>query len=66
VWRGPWSPPRDRARALDPFLDLAAQAERILTLPAKTIDTNLSTQPPTVCQQAQGPIDAAVEGLTGA
>jgi hypothetical protein len=48
--------------ALEPFPELAAQAQRILDMPAPLANTNLAGQPAAARQRAQRLIDAAIEG----
>ena len=48
--------------ALRPFPELAAQAQRILGMPAATVQANLAGQPAEARAQAQRLIDAAIEG----
>ncbi|MFC3894460.1 hypothetical protein ACFOWZ_23520 [Lentzea rhizosphaerae] len=50
------------ATALGPMPDLAAQARSLLDQPHRTIEANLSHQPPDVRKQAQRIIDAAMNG----
>ena len=48
--------------ALRQFPELAAQAQRILDMPAATVKANLAGKPPEVREQAQHLINAAIEG----
>lgn len=48
--------------ALEPFPELAAQAERILAMPASTLEANLAGKPADVQKRARRLIDAAIEG----
>jgi hypothetical protein len=48
--------------ALQPFPELAAQAQRILDMPASRVDANLAGQPAAIRQCAQRLIEAAIEG----
>jgi hypothetical protein len=48
--------------ALQPVPELVAQAQRILDMPAATIEANLAGQPADVRERAQRLIDAAIEG----
>ncbi len=51
--------------ALQPFPDLAAQANRILDMPAATINANLTEQPAETRVRAYRIIAAAIEGQFG-
>lgn len=48
--------------ALRPFPKLAAQAQRILAMPAATVEANLTGQPAEVRERAHRLIDAAIDG----
>ena len=48
--------------ALRPVPELASQAQRILDIPAKTIEANLAGKPAGVRERTQRLIDAAIEG----
>jgi hypothetical protein len=48
--------------ALQPYPELAAQAQRILDMPAPQVEANLAGQPAAIRQQGQRLIDAAIEG----
>jgi hypothetical protein len=48
--------------ALSPVPELAAQAQRILDMPATTIEANLAGQTADIRQRAQRLIDATIEG----
>jgi hypothetical protein len=51
--------------ALQPFPELAAQAQRLLDMPAATIEANLSGKPAQARERAQRIIDAAIDGRFG-
>jgi hypothetical protein len=48
--------------ALQPFPELAAQARRIIEMPAAEVRANMASQPPAVRQQGERLIQAAIEG----
>lgn len=48
--------------ALQPFPELAAQAQRILDMPASQVDANLAEQPAAIRERTQRLIDAVIEG----
>jgi hypothetical protein len=50
------------ASALRPFPDLADKAQRILGMPAATVEANLAGKPAEVRGRAHRLIDAAIEG----
>lgn len=61
--RAGWAENMDAvASALQPFPELAEQAQRILDLPAKTVENNLAGQPDVVRERARRVIDAATDG----
>jgi hypothetical protein len=52
----------DITSALEQFPQLAAQAQRILDMPAAAIQANLASQPPEVRERTRRIIDAAIDG----
>jgi len=48
--------------ALQPFPEIAAQAQRILDMPAAEVQANLATQPAPVRQRGERLVKAAIEG----
>lgn len=53
---------RTVAGALAPFPEMAAQAERILQMPAKAVEANLVGKPANVLETAHRLIEAAIDG----